>query len=503
MVLARAAHRRVDLSVHWQAEMDRGTHNAVVKLQSIRCPWPSCCPSKEKEQQEPHRCVRQGVSAPCCWSMCSGRQETLLRGQELLTGGRSRSTRAGVGAGDPGLRQEPMRRVAGRCAGRLEPLHCSWVRAQGIRRWSARPPFDTQRLEDIAVDPCMRGSDADVAVDRRGGGPREGATHIIACGRRHCAVRQKTLRRVAGDTAAGGKSRCAGCRTHGRGRCCGQGTQPPRAERQAAEATTMGGRTLRRAAGAAAPDGKRLCARRQELRSVGRQYTLRCAAGDTVANGKRPCSGPQEPPLRGATGDCALCGRSCAVRQGSKSRCGRRQDVAAGGRSCRTGGRSRTTGAGSVASASRQETLLGWSVTVPGGSRFCRWQEPLHRNGMSHCTGWQEPLRRAAGAQAPGGKSRRSARRKETLRRAAAAPGAGDTAAGVRNCCAGRQETLRQQQSPCAGDRSRCTGPQKTLLLAAGAAAPGVRSRRAGQQDTRLETLLQAAGAACGRQDPL
>ena len=125
------------------------------------------------------------------------------------------------------------------------------------------------------------------------------------------------------------------------------------------------------------------------------------------------------------------------------------------------------------------------SVIVPDGSRFCRWQEPLHPNGMSHCT---------AGAQVPGGKRRRSARRKETLRRAAEAPRAGDAAAGGRNCCAGRQETLRQQQSPCASDRSRCTGPQKTLLLAAGAAAPGVRSRRAGRQDTRLETLLRAAG---------
>ena len=40
-------------------------------------------------------------------------------------------------------------------------------------RWSARPPFDTQLGgSDIAVDPCLRGSDGDVAGRRRGGGPR-------------------------------------------------------------------------------------------------------------------------------------------------------------------------------------------------------------------------------------------------------------------------------------------------------------------------------------------
>ena len=272
-------------------------------------------------------------------------------GDTAAAGGRSRSTGAGVvarGAGDPGQR--------------LEPLHCSWVRAQGIRR------FDTQRLED-RTSQSTRACEyltqmwqwIAMVEDQEKEQPASlrAAGDIAPCGRRNCAVWQETLRRVAGDTAVGGKSRCAGCRTHGWGRCCGrQGTQPPRAERQAAEATMMGGRTLRR------------------------------AAGDTVANGKRPCSGPQEPPFRGATGDCALCGRSCAVRQGSKSRCGRRQDVAASGRSCRTGGRSRTTGAGSVASARRQETLLGWQERSPciGRQVSLFRMEAVSVGGRSRCT---------------------------------------------------------------------------------------------------------------------
>ena len=402
--------------------------------------------------------------------------------------------------------QEPMFRAAGDTAAgagaadrRQEPQHrgrscCAWCRRPGpaagadassgraLRRpaggaalllGSCPGDSEVERASpvrhvafggsDIAVDPCMRGSGADVAVDRRGGGPREGGSPhhcvqetIAPCGRRHCAVWQETLLRAAravapgaghtvGDVAAGGRVRSRRAPS-GRwqkplrwaaGRCAGR--QEP------------------------APDGKSSCARRQELRSVGRQYMLRRAAGDTVANGKRPCSGPQEPSLRGATGDCALCGMSCAVRQGSKSRCGRLQDVlraaghaAASGRSSRTGGRSHTTGAGSVGSARRQETLLrvagkepmhrAASVIVPDGSRFCRWQEPL---------------RRAAGAQTPGGKSRCAVRQKLLLLRAAVtvapggrrhcanskahAPAIGVAALGRKRRCCLRQEPLHRE----------------------------------------------------------
>ena len=536
MFLARAAHRRVDLSVQWQAEMDRGTHNAVVKLQSIRCPWPSCCPSKEKEQQEPHRCVRQetlrrtaGVSAPCCWSPCSGRQETLLRGQELPTGGRSRSTGAGVvarGAGDPGRRQEPMRRVAGRCAGRLEPLHCSWVRAQGIRRWSARPPFDTQRLED-RTSQSTRACEGltqmwqwiAVVEDQEKEQPASlrAAGDIAPCGRRHCAVWQETLQEdTVGDVAAGGRS-------------------PPRAERQAAEATTMGGRTLRRAAGAAAPDGKSLCARRQELRSVGRQYTLRRAAGDTVANGKRPCSGPQEPPLRGATGDCALCGRSCAVRQGSKSRCGRRQDVAAGGRTrcCERQklpnrrqephhrGRIRCLGSAAgdtIGVAGKEPMHRAASVIVPDGSRFCRWQEPLHRNGMSHCTGWQEPLRRCgwspgAGRQEPPLRQAEgdAAPRQKLLALEILLRAAGTVAPGGRRHCANSRAHAPATGAAALGrnktcGRSRCTGSEEPPRRAAGHTVGDVAAggrRRCCKRRVPLRWQQQPGRSRCGRQDPL
>ena len=211
----------------------------------------------------------------------------------------------------------------------------------------------------------------------------------------------------------------------------------------------------------------------------------------------RRAAGQQEP-LRQATGRC----------------CGRQDTLLRAARSRRTGGRSRTTGVGSVARLGGRDTIgvagkepmhRTASVIVPDGSRFCRWQEPLHRNGMSHCTGWQEPLRRAAGAQGAG-------RQEPPLRQAEgdAAP-CGRSSSRWRYCC-GRQELLRRaagdtaptaepmrrRQEPLHWGRiRRCCLRQEPLHREVGAAALG-------RQDTRLETLLRAAGdVACKRRVPL
>ena len=284
MFLARAAHRRVDLSVQWQAEMERGTHNAVVKL--------------------------------------------------------------------------------------------------------------TVDSSPLAILLSVKGEGAAGAASLRATGD------IAPCSRRHCAVQQETLLRAA--------------RVHAPGR--------------------------------------------RSLRSAGRQEIVRYA--------------------------------------GSKSRCGRRQDVAAGGsavasgRSCRTGGRSRSTGAGSVASARRQETLLrvagkepmhrAASVIVPDGSRFLRWQAGAAPPcSCSPGAGRQEPpLRQAEGDAAPCGRS--SSR--------------------WRYCC-GRQELLRQQQSPCAGDRSRCTWSEEPPRRAAGHTVGDVAAGGRRRCCKRRVPLRQVAAAV--RQEPM
>ena len=127
------------------------------------------------------------------------------------------------------------------------------------------------------------------------------------------------------------------------------------------------------------------------------------------------------------------------------SRCGRRQDVAAGGR-----------------------------------TRCCELQKLPDRRQVAGAVAPKrcEPLHRVAGAAAPRGRS--SSR--------------------WRYCC-GRQEgtVAPSGRRHCANCRAHAP--------ATGAAALGVRSRRDGRQDTRLETLLQAAGAAAlaaaARQEPM
>ena len=181
MFLARAAHRRVDLLVQWQAEMDRGTHNAVVKLQFDSLPLAILLSVKGEGAAGAASLHATGDTASNGRSFCA----MLLEPMSIALGF--------VPRGSEVERASPVRHAA----------------------------FGGS---DIAVDLCMRGSDADVAVDRSGGGPREGAARIIACGRsiapcgrRHCAVWQETLRQeplrraaghTVGDGAAGGRRRC-------------------------------------------------------------------------------------------------------------------------------------------------------------------------------------------------------------------------------------------------------------------------------------------------------